>query len=284
MAVTNGWGQASVNNTNEYGKGAINNTIRWGKIYESSASGETNIGTATTPAYSNTKSVRFDGIDDYCETSSNYTLLDGESKATVSAWINLNGNSSTTYLCSIKESGVFNTTLSVRLQTSGTNVILRAYTQNFSSSNRGSVSLGTIEGDGLWHHLLICVDLSLTGNTELQVFLDGVSKGIVGRFQNTTFTSVGAELYVGHADGQGFVGGGIDEFAIWSGTDLRNDASTIYNSGVPNDLNNNGLTAPTTYYRMGDGDTFPTLQDTNGSADLTMTNMTSGNIITDVPT
>jgi hypothetical protein len=234
------------------------------------------------PTFANNYSIELDGISDYVSSDSTYSELDGESKATISAWINLDGNSSTTYLCSIKESGVFNTTLSVRLQISGTNVVLRAYTQDFSSQNRASVSLGTIEGDGLWHHLLICVDLSLTGNTELQVFLDGVSKGIVGRFQNTTFTSVGAELYVGHADGQGFVGGGIDEFAIWSGTDLRNDASTIYNSGVPNDLNNNGLTAPTTWYRLGDSDTSPYIADSGSSSnDATMNSFST--FSTDVP-
>ena len=44
--------------------------------------------------------------------------------------------------------------------------------------------------------------------------------------------------------------GNIDEVAIWSGTDLRDDVATIYNSGVPNNLNDNGLTAPTTWYRF----------------------------------
>ena len=63
MANTIDWGEASVNNTNGYGKGATNNTIRWGKIYESSASGETNITGAS--GFSNTLSTRFDGVDDY---------------------------------------------------------------------------------------------------------------------------------------------------------------------------------------------------------------------------
>ena len=67
MANTIDWGEASVNNTNGYGKGRINNTIRWGKIYDSSASGDTNIGTATTPSFSNTKSIALDGVDDFVE-------------------------------------------------------------------------------------------------------------------------------------------------------------------------------------------------------------------------
>ena len=35
---------------------------------------------------------------------------------------------------------------------------------------------------------------------------------------------------------------------------------------------------------MGDGDTYPTILDKNGSANLTMTNMSSANFVTDVPT
>ena len=34
---------------------------------------------------------------------------------------------------------------------------------------------------------------------------------------------------------------------------------------------------------MGDGDTYPTIEDNEGSIDLTMTNMASGDIETDVP-
>lgn len=280
MAVTNGWGQAAVNNTIDYGKGKTTATNDWGKIYDSSASGDTSLGTAA--AFTNTKSIALDGVDDFCETSSNYTLLDGESKATISAWVNLQTGTTQDYLCAIKELGAVNFTLGVRLQISGSSCTVNVRTQNASNVNRGIVSVGSIVGDGLWHHLLICVDLSLTGNTELQVFLDGVSKGIVGRFANTTFTSVSAPLYIGHADTYNFVDGNIDEFAIWSGTDLRASAATIYNGGVPNDLNNNGLTAPSTWYRMGDGDTAPTIQDTNGSANLTMNNFST--FSTDVPT
>jgi hypothetical protein len=258
-------------NTIEYGQGAVNNTIGWGQ------------GAKVGSSFSNTKSILLDGVDDFCETSSNYTLLDGESKATISAWVNLQTGTTQDYLCAIKEIGATNFTLGVRLQISGAACSVNVRTQNASNVNRGIVSVGSIVGDGLWHHLLICVDLALTGNTELQVFLDGVSKGIVGRFQNTTFTSVSAPLYVGHADTYNFVDGNIDEFAIWSGTDQRANVSEIYGGGVAVDLNALATAPnPTTWYRMGDGDTAPTIQDTNGSADLTMNNFST--FSTDVPT
>ena len=50
MAVTNGWGQAAVNNTIDYGKGKTTATNNWGEIYDSSASGDTSLGTAAAPS------------------------------------------------------------------------------------------------------------------------------------------------------------------------------------------------------------------------------------------
>ena len=81
--------------------------------------------------------------------------------------------------------------------------------------------------------------------------------------------------------------GNIDELAIWSGTDLRNDVATIYNNGEPTDLNNNGLTAPTTWQRMGDNATWNgatwTMTDVNGGYTNRSINMAEANRTTDVP-
>ena len=50
--------------------------------------------------------------------------------------------------------------------------------------------------------------------------------------------------------------------------------SDIYNSGTLHDLSDLG-TAPAHYWRMGDDDTYPTIQDNEGSAHFVMYNMTS---------
>ena len=69
--------------------------------------------------------------------------------------------------------------------------------------------------------------------------------------------------------------------AIWSSDESSNIAD-IYNSGTPSDLSL--LTSsPVHFWRMGDGDTFPTLRDVIGSADFTMSNMTVADIVNDVP-
>jgi hypothetical protein len=49
MANDIDWGQGAANNSIGWGQGKTNNTIGWGEIYDSSASGETNIIGAETP-------------------------------------------------------------------------------------------------------------------------------------------------------------------------------------------------------------------------------------------
>ena len=68
--------------------------------------------------------------------------------------------------------------------------------------------------------------------------------------------------------------------------DSDSDATTaeLYNSGSPFDLNTltNG---PTHWWKMGDGDTFPTLIDhaDGGNTNMTLNNMTVADIVTDSP-
>ena len=73
----------------------------------------------------------------------------------------------------------------------------------------------------------------------------------------------------------------VDELAIW-GSDQASNAASIYNSGMPHDLSLLG-NPPVHWWRMGDGDTFPTIQDNVGSLDLTMNNMTAADIVSDTP-
>jgi len=283
MAVTNGWGQAAVNNTIDYGKGKTTATNDWGKIYDSSASGDTSLGKAAAPSFSNLKSTSFDGIDDYCETASTYSALDGVTKATWSVWVN------PTNVSGIRV--VYHNPRNSTIQKSQFMLWLLStaridFSIKESAYIRGDVSSINF---GSWNHIMCCIDTTLSNALMGKIFVNGAdvtTSQNVSSLPSGIIPNAADSLYIGkEAQGYGSpFSGNIDELAIWSGVDLRNDVSTIYNSGVPNDINNNGLTAPTTWYRMGDGDTFNTLQDTNGSADLTMTNMTSGNIVSNVPT
>ena len=76
-------------------------------------------------------------------------------------------------------------------------------------------------------------------------------------------------------------GSRIDELALWSGDQSAN-ISDIYNNGDTHDLSLL-TTPPNHWWRMGDDDTFPVLQDGIASADFTMNNMTVADIVNDVP-
>ena len=76
--------------------------------------------------------------------------------------------------------------------------------------------------------------------------------------------------------------GKIDELAFWNSELNQSQITTLYNSGSVSDLSSFSP-SPAHWYRMGDGDTFPTISDSIGSADLTMSNMTAANFVSEVP-
>jgi len=237
-----------------------------------------------TPSFENTKSTRFDGIDEFCETSTTYSELDGQTKASFSMWLNPTSHSTTLrHVFQIGDgssSGINGVCQLFLFQGNRIDFSLNS-SSTFLRANINSLTYGS------WNHLLISIDL----DTEIcKFYVNGVDETTSNNLSSrTSFTNASEGLMIGHWFTNRYHEflGAIDEFAIWSGTALTSgDATAIYNNGQPNNLNDSNIvaTAPTTWYRMGDGDTFPTLQDTNGSADLTMNFMTSGNIVSDVPT
>jgi len=87
-------------------------------------------------------------------------------------------------------------------------------------------------------------------------------------------------FYVGKFGNNELRNGYIDEFAIWD-SDQRNNLDLIYARG--NVINLDSLVQkPKVWYRMGDGDTYPTIKDFYGNYDLTMTNSSAANIVNDV--
>lgn len=244
-------------------------------------------------SFNNTKSLNFDGTDAYLEGATNYALADGESQLNISAWLKFdqrtNGSS---YLCSVKPSGG-NRTFEVRLVQTNDNVVVYFYVNTAGNNNRDARTLGVIEGDGLWHHLMICVDLGRASRQEAKFYFDGEEKttALAGYFASTTFPSNPSPLVIGHSLGTSdYHDGSIDELALWIGTDLYDDAKVaeIYGGGKGVDLKNLAtVPAPTTWFRMGDEATVVgndiTIPDQIGTYDLTSEAMVAADIQEDVP-
>jgi hypothetical protein len=79
--------------------------------------------------------------------------------------------------------------------------------------------------------------------------------------------------------------GRLDEIANYDKALSVAEAQWIYNSGVARALTDPGCPSNLVgWWRMGEGDTYPTLQDqTVNNYDGTMTNMEAGDILTDYP-
>ena len=151
---------------------------------------------------------------------------------------------------------------------------------------------------GTWKHVIICYDGGTTGSSSgsindyysrFTVYIDGVDVTSGGSWSNGSYgwsSGIDADnLRVGRYASGNYMqdNNKIDELAIWD-SDQSANISDIYNSGTPFDLSTLG-TPPKHWWRMGDGDTYPYLQDNGTEANciFEMYNMTSADIVSDVP-
>ena len=149
--------------------------------------------------------------------------------------------------------------------------------------------------DNTWVHFIITYDGGTTGSnggsindyySRFEIWLDGVSQTLTKENSNDGWdSSIKNEQF---RIGEVVFGGEhmrnndkVDEIAIWSSDQTANVAA-IYNGGTTHDLSAL-TTAPDNWWRMGDGDTFPTITDQISTLDFTMFNMTVGDIVNDTP-
>jgi hypothetical protein len=143
--------------------------------------------------------------------------------------------------------------------------------------------------DGNWHFITVTFD-----SGDLKIYIDGAEDTAVTKTSDPAFTTINP---VTNNEGQigayltpaynylGFCNAKIDELAIWDSAVLTpTDVSGLYDGGGITDLNSySGSANLVSWYRMGDGDTFPIITDQKGVQSGTMVNMISNNFVTDAP-
>jgi len=148
---------------------------------------------------------------------------------------------------------------------------------------------------GSWKNIIFTYDGGTTGSSsgDISNYYNRFKSVMDGITQITTFSnnnygwsgSIDSDiLRIGRrASGNDYLRNNakVDEVALWSADEFLN-ISSIYNGGTPFDLSTLG-SAPSNWWRMGDNDTYPNLLDSSGSVDLTMFNMTAGDIVNDTP-
>tara|TARA_Y100000310_G_scaffold55056_1_gene50486 strand:- start:1464 stop:2270 length:807 start_codon:yes stop_codon:yes gene_type:complete len=150
--------------------------------------------------------------------------------------------------------------------------------------------------DGNWHHFVITLEregeLGVAPCVK-NVYIDGSLHVTLTEEEPRTYdldNDGNQVLKFGDSlNGWQPLAGNIDEVGYWAEHILtEEEATALYNSGAPIDLQtDSGNYASsdnlTSYWRFGDGDTYPTITDNEGSNHGTMTNMSSGDIVEDVP-
>ncbi len=260
--------------------------------------------TVSSPPFANTKSINFNN-QDYL--GANASLLSsilgrtgngsGASDAwTISVWFKPSTNTSGQTLFYYGNNDVANAG-HINLRFLGTNDNLRLQygsNNNFLRFQSANNSLPA----GQWNHILVSYDGGTTGSSSanmtdyysrFKMFINGLNVISAGTWTHNNFGYTGAidpdNLRVGRYAGGNYLkdNSKVDEIAVFDG-DQSSNISDIYYSG--NVKNFSTLTTqPKHWWRMGDGDTYPNLLDSGTEANCTfvMYNMTSADIVNDVP-
>lgn len=259
--------------------------------------------TVSNPPFSNTKSIKFNNNDfmDAVATTSNpmYRQTNGSGASdawTISLWFKAgtSGNSEQTIV--MFGGSDQNNEGRVQLWYDGSNndkhIRLRYGTNNnyleFETPNNGIAQ-------GVWNNIIATYDGGTTGQSQGQlnnyysrfgIFINGVSQTLNKGHNNDGWSgSIKGEYFRIGRNGAShdYMRNSclVDELAIWSGDQTANVAA-IYNGGSTHNLSL--LTnAPDNWWRMGDGDTFPIIEDQISTIDFKMASMTVGDIVNDTP-
>ena len=230
-------------------------------------------------SFASTNSFTFDGNSDFIDLGSSSTVADG-GQFSFSFWIKGGSQATNSYLFSADYYNLHTFWL-----VSGTN--FQWMNINGVKSN---LSIGVLDNN--WHHILIIFNPD-GANSTIRCFTDGANEVNVSTDYRYGTGGIykGALQYIGKRSGtfNGF-NGVLDEIAVWNGLDLSSDVSTIYNGGIPNNLNDLTNT-PTSWWRMGEAANYAggqwTLTDQgSGGNDGTSTTLPAppAQPSTDVPT
>lgn len=294
MANTIDWGQAAVNNTNGFGKSATNNTIDFGEICADSWSPETNLtGTGGTPAYSNQYSLTFDGVDDMVSMGDVLDMADDGSDAySVSVWFKTTSTTSYQQLIGKQVNGGFNNGWNLMIFAAASQSQFRGFLGSASGSRYlfFQTSYSADVRSGNWNNVVMTYDGSQSVSG-FSVYLNGNAITVTSITNNTpSGVANTSDFNIGVRGNAGSYtlpfNGSVDEASYFNSELSASDVTSIYNSGVPNDISSLN---PVGWWRMGENGTWNgskwLLTDQgSGGNDGNGLNMIEANRQTDVPT
>ena len=265
---------------------------------------ETIVLTVSTPPFSNTKSVKLNNQD---WLGANAALLDatfgrsGNGSGSSDAWgfgfwFKPSTESQGQVIFYVGNNDIANQGyIELRQINSNGQKLLRLRYGSNNNNLRMQTPAGSLSSNQ-WQHVWVGYDGGTTGSSSndlgdyysrFTIKLNNVTQTLSNSHSNYGYTGsiVCQNARIGRfVSGNHLRGANVDEFAIWD-SNQNSSSGDIYNSGVPFDLMT--LTdKPRHWARMGDAnDSYPYLQDygTEGTLIWEMNNMTSADIVSDVP-
>lgn len=231
--------------------------------------------------HSSEYSLLFDGGDEIAVIPSHASInFDGDSPFSISAWIkptNFFGGNNT----SILSKGDYNMPLQgYNFMHSASGKLMFYMVGSYGADHVGVKTDTAVLSLDTWQHVLVVYKDRTWSNTKF--YFNGVLQTTV-LHDGGTFTLSSAtanDLTIGRSTVfNNFYAGNQDDVAIYN-VELDQTAATALALTTTDPATIAGCVA---HWPMGDGDTYPTIQDAVGSNDGTMTNMEAGDIVADAP-
>jgi hypothetical protein len=243
----------------------------------------------TTPRFSQL-SCLFNGTDEYV-TMGNVLDFDTSDPFSVSFWIKTTETNGANVISKREGASAFKGwTIWLQSSSDSTEGAIAFYLVNDSSTSFTQIETSVAVHDGSWHHVAVTWDGNIVGGASgIAVYVDNVSVSfstISDTLGSNSISNTASLNLATRTDGAApYFPGSLDEVAIYDVELPEVRVSEVYNEGLPVDLLSLGTSGNLVgWWRMGEGDTFPTLTDnSSNSNDGTMTNMESSDIQADVP-
>jgi len=216
-------------------------------------------------------SFEFDGTDDYVTMGNVLNMANNGTDAySLSCWFKTTSTATQMMIAKQTNASPYN---GYNLYMSANRFKFSLGTLTASSYINGETGLNGSMTNGNWHHICLTYDGSqdISG---FNLYYDGVDTTIFTIANNTPDSVSNTDDF--NISGRGsaalFFNGNIDEASYFNSQLSASDITTIYNSGVPNNLNSLS-TPPLSWWRMGEEATY---SNPGGVGNWTLTDQGSG--------
>lgn len=204
-------------------------------------------------------------------TSAVSTSLLGATASTVSMWVKRESAGAEMFLMDLIRTG---TDAKFHMRFTAANLIrVEGISDGVDATGIGVSSASAYAAIGIWYHVVGIFDCTAdTASIYVNNVLDVTAAAVTN---SATFdATVGASFLFASPTPDRSFDGAVDEMSIWDKRLSVAEVNELWNGGVPADVTLHSAYGASviSYWRMGDGDTVPTVTDQNATTDITLVN------------